>query len=226
MRYTIKHHYTWSKYIAYATGLIASDGCLSSDGRHIDMTSVDLDQLANFQLAIGSAYKISEKFNSSSITAHRVQFSNVALYDFFVKVGLTPNKSKTIGELNVPDEFYADFLRGVFDGDGTTYGYFDKRWRSSFLYYVSITSASIEFLRFLSEQNFRLIHTSGTSIRKGTRSFSLAYAKEDSLKLYNYIYYSPDTIYLERKKNKFKNFIEIDRLDIIGKQKLKNAQVA
>ena len=33
-------------------------------------------------------------------------------------IGLTPNKSKTLAPLAIPDEYFRDFLRGEFDGDG------------------------------------------------------------------------------------------------------------
>ncbi len=34
----------WTANLAYAVGLITTDGCLSKDGRHIDLTSKDLEQ--------------------------------------------------------------------------------------------------------------------------------------------------------------------------------------
>jgi len=38
----------WSNNLAYAVGLIATDGSLSKDGRHINLTSKDLGQIQNF----------------------------------------------------------------------------------------------------------------------------------------------------------------------------------
>ena len=35
----------WSSELSYAIGLIATDGCLSSDGRHFDFTSKMVEQL-------------------------------------------------------------------------------------------------------------------------------------------------------------------------------------
>ena len=42
----------WNPGLAYAVGLLASDGSLSCDGRHIDLTSIDIDQLENFNKAL------------------------------------------------------------------------------------------------------------------------------------------------------------------------------
>ena len=39
---------SWNKNLAYAVGLITTDGCLSKDGRHIDLTSKDINLLKDF----------------------------------------------------------------------------------------------------------------------------------------------------------------------------------
>ena len=43
---------SWSPNLSYAVGLLASDGCLLGDGRHIDLTSKDKEQILNFQRKI------------------------------------------------------------------------------------------------------------------------------------------------------------------------------
>ncbi len=40
--------YRWNANLAYAVGLIAADGCLSKDGRHIILVSKDIEQLLDF----------------------------------------------------------------------------------------------------------------------------------------------------------------------------------
>ena len=51
----------WTGGLAYIIGLITSDGCLSKDGRHIDFTSKDLDQIQNFTKILGLNNKIGIK---------------------------------------------------------------------------------------------------------------------------------------------------------------------
>ncbi|MEK7603069.1 MAG: LAGLIDADG family homing endonuclease [Patescibacteria group bacterium] len=215
MRYLKKRHYDWSTSIAYIVGLMASDGCLQSDGRHLDITSVDTDQLENFNQGIGRIMRISEKSNSSAVTAYRIQFSDVAFYDFLLQVGLTPNKSKTLGKLNIPTEYYAPFLRGLFDGDGSCYGYYDPRWPTSFVYYVSFSSASPAFLDFISTANRQIIGVKGNSIRNRAHSMSLVYGKADSYLLYKSIYKHSEGLFLNRKRSKWEGFINIDGNAII-----------
>lgn len=204
----------WTAKFAYAVGLIATDGCLSKDGRHIDFTSKDLDQVKNFLYAIGITSKIGLKSSGcSQKSCYFVQFSNVKLYRFLLSIGLTPAKSKTIGELKIPRKFFADFLRGCLDGDGHTYSYFDPRWKSSFQLYTSFASASKRHLEWLSGQVEQLYGIKGT-IRFRASVFSLEYAKKSSVLLLNLLYYDKEVLYLGRKYSKI-----MDALGIISKQK-------
>ncbi len=211
MRYKSKRTYRWSSNIAYSVGLIASDGCLQKDGRHIDLTSVDVIQLENFLEAINRTLKISSKNSGMLNPAYRVQFSDVAYYDFLIQAGLTQNKSKTIGKLNIPDEYFADFLRGVFDGDGSCYAYMDKRWKSSYMFYVTFTAASPAFLRFIQETNSRLFKTSSGSLRLSRRAYILSYAKADARKLFTVMYHQDTVLCLERKYTKLLGFTKITK---------------
>jgi hypothetical protein len=49
----------------------------------------------------------------------RVQFGDVTFYNFLLTIGLMPHKSKILTSIAVPKEYFFDFLRGHFDGDGT-----------------------------------------------------------------------------------------------------------
>jgi len=62
-----------------------------------------------------------------------------------------PNKTRIIGEVKIPKKYFFDFLRGHLDGDGSTYSYFDPRWKTSFLFYLSFVSASEKHTLWLRE---------------------------------------------------------------------------
>ncbi|MFO0971315.1 MAG: hypothetical protein U0520_03135 [Candidatus Saccharimonadales bacterium] len=211
MRYAKKRTYSWSGPIAYSVGLIASDGCLQKDGRHIDLTSKDTIQLSNFSQALEKNLVIKPKFNGMGQESYRVQLSDVAYYDFLLAAGLTPAKSHTLGSLRIPDAYYPDFLRGVFDGDGTVYAYHDQRWKNSFMYYIGICSASKEFLTYLKEMNCRVLGTKGGSIRHNAKASILAYAKKDSYLLHEAMYSHAGFYFLPRKRKKLEDFIIQDQ---------------
>lgn len=210
----------WSPMLAYAVGLIASDGCLSSNGRHLAFVSKDLEQIENIKKCLGLKVKIGihrSGGRANSRTAHRVQWGDVSFYNFLLNIGITPRKSATIGALNVPDEYFFDFLRGSFDGDGSFYSYFDPRWKSSFMYYFSLTSASIAHINWLQKTLLRLLgvkgHISKTGGEGKTRNFiaNLRYAKKESLKVMTAMYSTRCRVHLSRKR------LKIDRtLRIVG----------
>lgn len=211
-RYRKKRQYEWSAAIAYSVGLMASDGCLSLDGRHLDLTSVDIEQLENFSAAIDKSLVPSLKSTGSRATrnhAYRVQFSDVAYYDFLVNAGLSPRKSRVISEVKIPPCYFTHFLRGIFDGDGTVYAYFDKRWRSSYMFYVQFASASRPFLEYLLVTARTLIGVTGGSIH-GTATkgaYTLSFAKADSALLYAAMYSGAGNLFLARKRIKLAGYL-------------------
>lgn len=203
----------WSSKMAYAVGLIATDGSLSSDGRHIDLTSKDKEQLLNFMYCIDRDIKISKKVGGySKEPVTRIQFSDVTLYDFFVSIGLTPNKTQTIGALDIPEEFFFDFLRGHLDGDGSFFSYFDPRWKNSFMFYLNFISSSEGHIIWLQESIERICGAKGHHVytgRKGQKIHNIRYAKADSLKILKQMYRSPESVCLSRKRLKIETALSI-----------------
>jgi len=102
----------------YLVGLITTDGCLAKDGRHIDITSADRQFLVKIIKSTGFINKIGVKNKGQINQAYRIQIANKNLYEFLLSVGLLPNKSLKLKKLNIPKEFFSDFLRGIIDGDG------------------------------------------------------------------------------------------------------------
>ena len=120
----ISKTFSWTPELAYVVGLLATDGNLSNDGRHIVMRSSDTDLLQTFKKCLSLNNKIGQTRNKN-VLSYRVQFGNVQFYDWLVEMGLSPAKTYTLGEIRVPEEFFRDFLRGHLDGDGSIRVYVD-----------------------------------------------------------------------------------------------------
>ncbi|MDO8520530.1 MAG: hypothetical protein Q7S52_00235 [bacterium] len=203
----------WSAELAYAVGLLATDGCLSGDGRHIDLTSQDKEQLKNFMKCIGVTHKISQKRSGYTEKLQtRVQFSDVLFYQFLVDAGLTPAKSKTIGPLAIPPKYFFDFLRGAFDGDGCFYSYFDQRWKSSFMYYLVFTSASMAHIEWIRGKLRNSLGVNGHITFGGQHAsvYNLKYAKKEALKILKKMYKEKKCVRLTRKWKKVKKALQIN----------------
>ncbi len=201
----------WSPDFAYAIGLIVTDGNVSPDGRHITFVSNDLEQIKNFQTALGITLPMS--YAVSGYTAKkspRVQFSDVHFWKFLVSIGVMPNKSKTIQEVSIPRKYFMDFLRGCMDGDGSFYSYFDPRWKSSFMFYLIFASASREHIDWLRKEIGRHCGVVGHITSDSKKNiYQLKYAKQETLKILKNMYYSTSVICLSRKRSKIEKALKI-----------------
>lgn len=203
----------WSSDFAYAIGLLTTDGNLSPDGRHIVFTSKDMELIDNFQRTLGIKYHIGKKASGSNKKKRYfvIQIGDINFYKFLLSIGLMPRKTKIIEKIAVPDEYFFDFLRGHFDGDGTFYSYWDSRWRSSFMFYTVITSASKKHIDWLREKITEAAGTKGHITKsKNDSLYQLKYAKSESLKLLPKIYYNENIICLKRKYSKIEKALKIN----------------
>lgn len=189
----------WSSELAYAVGLITTDGCLSKDGRHIDFTSKDTELVKTLRRCLGLRNKIGSKKSGTGKEYARIQFGDIHFYEWLEGLGLSPRKSRVLTSVKVPGGFFFDFVRGCFDGDGTIYSFWDKRWADSFMFYIAFASGSKEFLLWLRKRLKHALRTSG-HIAPGTRNtFQLRYAKRESIVLFRHMFYAVNIPCLRRK---------------------------
>ena len=216
--------FSWTPELAYAIGLIATDGNLSGDGRHITMRSTDHQLLETFCQCLGLQNSICQskenhKDGYKRKPAYRVQFSNVQFYNWLISIGITPAKSHTIGEIKLPEEYFRDFLRGHLDGDGSILTYQDrynfykgKRYLNTRLYTYFI-SASKKHIHWLYEMIKKTTPIQGAvifqrPIRGRVAMWKIKIAKYESLKLFQWLYYRPELPALERKRELAEYFLQ------------------
>lgn len=203
---------SWTKELAYAVGLIATDGCLSGDRKTVAQVSKDRDLLETFKRCVGSDALIGRNRG-----AYRVQVVDVGLYRWLESLGLTQRKSLTLAAVDVPDHVFLDFTRGLLDGDGSvkvnmvvpnprTYPYHTyQRLR------VEFHSASEAHLIWLRAEIKRLLDLRGWStVRPQNRHhpmYLLRYSKHESIALLSELYRDPQAPRLHRKWATWNDFI-------------------
>src|SRR6185503_9333918 len=99
-----ERNFAWSPELAYAVGLIATDGNLSPDGRHLSVVSKDKDLLETLRMCLNINNLISLTTSGAGLYCHRLQWGNRSFYDWLLRIGLSPAKSLRLGSLAVPDE--------------------------------------------------------------------------------------------------------------------------
>ncbi len=200
----------WSPDFAYSIGLLAADGCLSKNGRHIDFTSKDRELVLTFKTCLQLQAKVSPKWSGSGDKSYHVQFGDVLFYKFLNDLGLTSAKSKTITHVNIPVTFFFDFLRGYFDGDGCSYSYYDPVFEKSFRFYISFMSASRPFLHWLQVEIFKKIGITGSISGYRNKDYAqLRYSKREAIVLSGNMYYRTDVSHLRRKRLKIEKAMRI-----------------
>jgi hypothetical protein len=199
----------WTAELAYLVGLMATDGNLSGDGRHLTLVSADLEMLETVRECLHLHNRLGR---TSSRNGHvsRLQWSDRVLYDWLCEIGLSPAKSLTIGPLAVPAEEFHHFLRGCIDGDGSIVSYIDRyntAKNPAYVYrrlYVSLVSASAPFVDWVRTRIWELRGLRGhvTVRREAGRHdlWRLRFAKAESVALLRWLYPSDNVPCLSRKR--------------------------
>ncbi len=183
------------------------------------MRSSEIEQLKTFKKCLDIDNKIGKTISLDGIISHRVQFGDVDFYKWLIGIGLMPNKSKSLGAIDVPDRYFVDFLRGHLDGDGSITTYLDKyntKIKSKYVYrrlFVRFISASQNHINWLHSKIIKNLKISGRcyvykSKRKNQSDiFTIKFMKKKSLDLLNKIYYSDDIPCLSRKRLIYRSFL-------------------
>jgi hypothetical protein len=145
----------WTPTLAYAVGLLATDGC-QTDGRHLAFPSADRELVEILLRCLGKTNKITPERTRTGGVVYRTQIGDVLLCKWLLTIGVTPRKSLTLGPLSVPDEYILECVRGLMDGDGditnfthaaTKKTYPEYRYERIVLGFNSASRAHLEWLR-------------------------------------------------------------------------------
>lgn len=108
--------------------------------------------------------------------------------------------------INVPDEYFPDFLRGIIDGDGSI----EVRMVDGKAYLrVRAYSASEPFINWIHNICQCLFHVKGGGLHqyKNRPYWGLSYSHYDSLKIIKCIY-SDAKYFLQRKRKKCEHYLD------------------
>lgn len=188
----------------YVIGYFASDGNLSIDGRHLNITSKDRHHLYSIRKALHLKSKIGKKSRGAERIKKysHLQFGDINFYRYLLAIGFSPRKSLTLGAIDVEGEYFGDFLRGVIDGDGSisTWIHRSNRVRQWSLRVSSGSTTFINWLQVKIEEDFGLIGK--IHVRKQANRtnpvYVIKFGKKAALKILKKIYYR-DCLSLKRK---------------------------
>ena len=211
--------------MAYILGYFVVDGCIIENKDRINnpytfnITSKDLEHLLKINDALKSNYKISKKSGSSFNVAYQIQVRNSELARDLIKLGIHPRKSYNLQPIEIPEEYFVDYTRGFFDGDGSVYIYTvngTPQIKSSFV------GVSFNFMENFNRKICQVLDIPEKAIHKSTFKdsskkliqYSNCFYIDDSIKLAKFMYNNCN-LYLERKKSIFEKWQSIKRRHFI-----------
>jgi intein-encoded DNA endonuclease-like protein len=206
----------WSPEMAYVLGFFAADGCMIKNkrGAHfIEFHIVDKNLLIRIRKALNSNHKIAtRKIKDGWKSAHHLQIGSKEIFNDLLFLGMTPNKSNSLIFPNIKEEYLSHFIRGYFDGDGNVFlGKRSDRINRNWILQSGFTSGSKEFIKELKIKLKKFANIAGSTQHYSSGAYRLCFSIKDSLKLYEFMYSSNESLFLPRKKRIFEKYIKMDR---------------
>ena len=190
---------------AYWLGFIYADGHVAYRGlTTIALQERDKEHLEKLRKALGDE-NVKLKYNKRT-KSYAIWFSSVKMAEDLLKLGCMQNKSLQLvfpTEQQVPSKYITAFMRGYFDGDGCI--------TTNDIATFSLLGTP-EFLDGYEEKLLQLadINKKNKRIHRdfwNDQTEEIAYSgKEKIEKIYNFLY-KDATIFLDRKKEKFDDYI-------------------
>ena len=194
---------------AYWLGVMFADGNLQKQGNQsgrVILSSKDTEWVESFRQDLKYNGPLTEEIHKKyNKKISKLRINNDNLFNSLCNLGCTPRKSLNIKFPNIPEHLIRHFIRGYFDGDGSVGIYNNSTSNPYKTLRSTIVSGSKEFL----EEMIKYIPVSKKTINKHKEKilYALCFSVNDSIKLYNYMY-KDSTVFLERKKIIFENFIQ------------------
>jgi hypothetical protein len=195
---------------AYWLGFIAADGCVSSTKNAIVIALQQQDKclLEQFKQDICFSGEVKDYNNKYNVS--KIYITSKKMKEDLSKWGIVPRKTNILTWPDINQNFYPDFIRGYFDGDGS----WSVRVRGNCKDCIfQIVSGAETFLKHI-ETVLRLecgFEERNLCKMTNTNCYELKYSGNGkAMKLYDFLY-RPNSFYLERKFNKVTNIIENKR---------------
>ena len=195
----------WSSEMAYVLGLLITDGCLSRPKKNsyrISLCLNDKELLEKVTKVMGSDHAIAASRHQNGL--HLFIFGREKIAQDLIRLGMKPRKSMDIKFPDVPKEYLRDFIRGVFDGDGSVV--FEKRSKE-YPIRSKFYSGSKDFIETLETRLQKLgLPKRNIYAQKTKNSFlySFQYGHKNSRKLFDVMYKNVENrLFLERKYKRF-----------------------
>lgn len=196
--------------MAWLLGFLASDGSVSSSDNtiKIGLSSKDKEILEKIREEVKIENKIVEYTTKDGFDCVDLHWTCAKHKQALSNYGITPNKTFTlIAPKSLNSKYYIDYIRGYFDGDGSVNLIQGKslRWQ--------VCGASKEVLQWIVDTLYEYYDIPKVNIYTDTNNrknvyYYFQYSTMATKKIYE-ILYTPNSLFLKRKKDCFDKIIQM-----------------
>lgn len=198
-----------SEDMAYWIGILGSDGSVNKNENqiYIELQREDKELLEKLNLTIENQRPVKDYETAKGYENSKLYFYSAEIKKDLAKYKIIPNKTYD-NNYGFPylleKEYYKDYIRGLFDGDGSIKKGNSLTWQ--------IDSGSFEIIleiqKFLKEQGIETQYT--VLPKKNIDIYRIyCYGEEKIKKIYNLIYNTKSSLFMKRKKDKFKIYLNL-----------------
>lgn len=216
-RYEIDEEFfdTESEDMAYILGLLASDGYISSRDNKvcIELQDSDSEILERINSVLKNKREVKHYITERGYKNCKLYFYSAHIKQALGCYKIIPNKTydENYGfPINLNKKFWKDYIRGLFDGDGSI-----KMTENSITFQIDSSCRDIvdNIQKYFSENyNIELNIQTQTPNENNNRTINLyriyAYG-EKAKKVMEILYDTNSSLYLQRKKDKYLSLIKI-----------------
>lgn len=192
--------------MAYLLGFLASDGTIRKNDNSvkIGLSSVDRDFLLTIKKEIGYQGELTDYITSNGFSVSELRFTSKQIKADLAKYNIIPNKTFIYTfPKNLKREYWIDFIRGYFDGDGSVSTASSEaiRWQ--------VSSANPDVLNTIVDFFFEEYEIPKVNLQwqeKVHRLYYIQYSTTATRKIFQ-ILYTPNCLKLPRKYEKFKKLV-------------------
>lgn len=207
-KYKVNDHFfsNQNHNMAYVMGLIAADGNISAkDNRiEIELASVDKEILDEIRKTIELEREIKVYECSNGYVKNKLYVHSAQMKKDLKEYGIVPNKTYS-KEYTFPyklkEEYVIDYIRGLFDGDGSV----KKATSLAFQIDSSCKTILVEIQNFLKEK-YGINTNIGKEKKVNIDLYRIYCYGENAKKVYD-ILYTPNSLFLKRKKEKWEELL-------------------
>lgn len=117
---------------AYWLGFLMADGCINNKYK-TTLISKDREIPEKFKIALNADIPVGmhsylDKRTNKTYTSHTIQINRQKFVEILDKYSINKEKSYNGKFPDIPEIYYKDYIRGLFDGDGSLCKRYNKTW--------------------------------------------------------------------------------------------------